>query len=67
MKADNVIKEGLDHESCRVGVSNGDKVCILREPIHHSRDHCLATSPCKSFHKILGNVAPNLRRDDWGL
>jgi hypothetical protein len=60
MEPDDVVKERPSHGLRGVGVTQGQEVSHLGEPIDDGQDDRLATNPRKAFHEIHGDVTPNM-------
>jgi hypothetical protein len=61
VEPDNGVDEGHGNSRCRVGVAEGDEVCILGEAVHHYQDDRLTADLGDADDKIERDVEPYTR------
>jgi hypothetical protein len=64
---DDVVEEDLGDGDNGVRVAQWDEVDILREAIHHRKDHRFPADTWETLHKVHGDVGPHRARQLEGV
>jgi len=59
MEPHDVFEERLGDRLCSVGVSQGEKMTIFTESVHHRQDDGLPAHTRKSLHEVEADVRPD--------
>ena len=63
VKPDNTIEEGASDGGGRVGMAEGDEVCILGELVDDGEDDGFAANLQKPFDEVHRDIRPHLGRN----